>query len=136
VRARLRRRAQDLPFRGEADLAESLTRGDPEVDLQKQEGAALFRGALTRSLAEFGHRERTLLRLYFAEGTSLAALGRMYHVHESTMQRRILALRERLLHEVKSQLGLDSRGLASRMDLIRSQLDLHLSQLLKPQCPR
>ena len=104
---------------------------DPEMGFLKEEAAAEVNRALERTLADLGDRDRALLRLYFVEGMSLAALGRVYHVHESTMMRRVHALRDRLLAEVKSELGVDSEDLASRLALVASRLDVHLGHHLR-----
>ncbi len=104
---------------------------NPEVGFLKEEGAAELHRAIERTLAELSDRDRALLRLYFVEGMSLAALGRIYHVHESTMMRRVHALRERLLDEVKKELGVDTVALASRVALVASRLDLHLGEHLR-----
>jgi RNA polymerase sigma-70 factor (ECF subfamily) len=104
---------------------------DPELRFLKEEGAEQVERALVRTLAALGDRDRTLLRLYFVEGMSLAALGRVYHVHQTTMVRRVQALRAALLAEIKRELALDSAELESRLALVESRLDMHLERHLR-----
>jgi len=104
---------------------------DPEGEFLREESAAQLNRAFERTIQGLGDRDRTLLRLYFVEGMSLAAVGRMYHVHESTILRRINGLRDKLLDEVKRELELDSSELVSNMALVRSRLDFHLAHGLK-----
>lgn len=104
----------------------------PERDFLKEEGADELHRAIERTLAKLDDRGRTILRLYFVEGMSLAALARIYHVHESTMQRRVQGLRDQLLAELKTELDADSVALQSKLDLVASRLDVHLAQHLRP----
>lgn len=105
--------------------------GSPERAYLQREGLASMGATLERVLRALDERERVLLRLYFVEGMSLANLGRIYHVHESTMARRVQTLRGRLLADVKRDLALDSANLESIVALVESQLDVHLSAVLR-----
>ena len=117
---------------GAVDAAPDRAQAAPaEMDLLKQQESRALGGAIERTLAALDERDRALLRLYFVEGMTLAALGRTYRVHESTMMRRIRGIRERLLAEIKRDLALDSGALASRFALVESQLDVHLSRRLR-----
>ncbi len=120
---------------GERPQSGQRERTNAELAMLKEEGANELTRALDRTLSELDDRDRVLLRLYFVEGMSLAVLGRIYHVHESTMMRRVHALRERLLDEVKKELGVDSRALAKEMALVESRLDLHLTERLRARPP-
>jgi RNA polymerase sigma-70 factor, ECF subfamily len=104
---------------------------DPEGEFLREESAAQLNRAFERTIEGLDDRDRTLLRLYFVEGMSLAAVGRMYHVHESTILRRINALRDKLLDEVKRELEINSSELVSNMALVRSRLDFHLANGIK-----
>lgn len=103
----------------------------PERDFFKEEGADELHRAIERTLKTLDDRGRTILRLYFVEGMSLAALARVYHVHETTMQRRVQALRDALLGELKKELDADTVALRSRLDLVASRLDVHLARHLR-----
>ena len=87
--------------------------------------------ALEHALQALDERDRALLRLYFVEGMSLATLGRIYHVHESTMARRIQALRARLLDGVKGELSIGTTSVHDLHALVESQLDVHLSEVFR-----
>lgn len=104
---------------------------DPERAFLREHYAWEINRALDSSLASLSDRDRTLLRLYFVEGMSLASIGRMIHVHETTVLRRITTIRETVLDRVKDVLRADSRDLESRLALVGSQLDLHFSRHLK-----
>ncbi|OJY22934.1 MAG: hypothetical protein BGO98_33420 [Myxococcales bacterium 68-20] len=105
--------------------------GSPELALLKREGLGLMGDALERALQALDERERALLRLYFIEGMSLAALGRIYHVHESTMARRLQALRSRLLDDVKQDLSIGTTSVHDLRAIVESELDVHLSEVLR-----
>jgi len=61
----------------------------------------------------------------------LATLGRIYHVHESTMARRLQALRGRLLEDVKRGLSVGTTSVHDLRALAESHLDVHLSEVLR-----
>lgn len=105
--------------------------GSPELALLKHEGLGLMGDALERAFHALDERDRALLRLYFIEGMSLAALGRIYHVHESTMARRLQALRSRLLEDVKQDLSIGTTSVHDLHAIVESQLDVHLSEVLR-----
>jgi RNA polymerase sigma-70 factor, ECF subfamily len=131
----LKKDARYVPLPPEGAAAAPSTARDPEGEYVRAESAAQLNRAFERTIHGLDDRDRALLRLYFVEGMSLAAVGRMYHVHESTILRRINALRERLLEAVKDELELNSSELASNMALVRSRLDFHLSHGLKRTSP-
>lgn len=104
---------------------------DPEFLLLERTYAADFNEAFARALEGLSDKERTLLRLRLIEGVSLARLGKIYHVHASTLARRLGDIRERILVAVRGRLELSSRELDSAMALVRSKLDLHLTTQLR-----
>lgn len=103
----------------------------PELSLLKREGGESMSEALERVLRALEEQDRVLLRLYFIEGMSLATLGRIYHVHESTMARRLQELRGRLLDDVKRDLSIGTTSVHDLKAIVESQLDVHLSELLR-----
>lgn len=124
--------------RDAAEGAESARFGEhaararsPELALLKRQGAESMGDALERVLHALDERDRALLRLYFVEGMSLATLGRIYHVHESTMARRLQELRSRLGDDVKDDLSMGTTSVHDLRAIVESQLDVHLSEVLR-----
>jgi RNA polymerase sigma-70 factor, ECF subfamily len=108
---------------------------DPELDAIR----ARFRPELQRALAagfsSLDPRDRTLLRLHLLDGVPLEALARQYDAHRSTVGRWIETARQRLVAEVRRDLG-DRLGMGradfdSLMRALTSQLDLSISQFLR-----
>jgi RNA polymerase sigma-70 factor (ECF subfamily) len=127
--------------RGEARAARPL--GDavagsainPELDYIKLRYAKEFAAAFKQTIAELPARERAILSLYFLEGMSSAAIGELYDAHGATVRRWIERLRVQLLEDTRrrlvKQLGIDTHEFDSLMNLVRSRIDLHLSQVLR-----
>jgi RNA polymerase sigma-70 factor (ECF subfamily) len=126
----LRQDARFVTLETDAGGAPAGRSADPELRFLKQEGAQAIEAALARTLGVLGDRDRTLLRLHLVERMPLATLGRIYHVHETTMARRLQALRAELVDAMKRDLDLDSAELASKFALVESQLDVHLERYL------
>jgi RNA polymerase sigma-70 factor (ECF subfamily) len=103
---------------------------DPEVSLLRRQYGARFNGAFARAMEGLSAKERTLLKLHVVDGMSLAKLGRIYHVHESTLSRRLADIRERVLVGVRDALEISPSEVRSVMALLRSELDLHLTTQL------
>jgi RNA polymerase sigma-70 factor, ECF subfamily len=112
-------------------LLDRAPAADPELLLLEQMYSARFNDAFARALEGLSDKERTLLRLRLVDGVSLTRLGKIYHVHASTLARRFGDIRERILVTVREALGLSPRELDSAMALVRSKLDLHLTTQLR-----
>jgi RNA polymerase sigma-70 factor (ECF subfamily) len=104
---------------------------DPALDLAKRESRAAFDSALVRTLEGLDDRSRVLLRLHFAESLSCAAIGRIYHVHASTVARWLADLRGQLVEALCAELKVGNTELASIVGLVRSRLDVRLATLLQ-----
>lgn len=134
VRALLRqgsRAAGDAQGNDDRPPAHAVRAASPELDFLKKEGNESMSHALERALQALDEKDRALLRLYFVEGMPLATLGRIYHVHESTMARRLQALRNRLLDDVKGEMEIGTTSVHGLRALVESQLDVHLSEVLR-----
>lgn len=112
---------------------------DPELDYLKARYRPLFRDALESSLAELSSEHRNTLRLYFIDGLTLADIGRLYQVHESTIARQIARIRREVLVTTRRLLverhRLRPAEVVSFIGLAASQLDLSLSRILKTSKP-
>jgi RNA polymerase sigma-70 factor (ECF subfamily) len=101
---------------------------------------ALYIRAFERALEEaFGAllgRERTVLRLHFAEGMNIDEIGRVYAVHRSTVARWIAGYREGLAQSVRTRLEaqfgeLTQEEFDSLFGLVQGQLDVSVTALLR-----
>jgi RNA polymerase sigma-70 factor, ECF subfamily len=86
----------------------------------------------TRTLAP---SHRALLRLHYVHGTTTAQLATMFQVSRATLVRRLTDAREALLEKFSHALG-ELAGLAPEdgvkvLRMVRSQIDLSLSSLLR-----
>jgi RNA polymerase sigma-70 factor (ECF subfamily) len=123
------RRARPLGDAVAADLA------DPEVDYIKTRYARQFAAALQKAIAELPARERAVLSFYFLDGMSSAAIGELYDAHGATVRRWIERIRAQVIEatrrDLSEVLGLRTREFDSLMNVVRSRIDLHLSQILR-----
>jgi RNA polymerase sigma-70 factor (ECF subfamily) len=125
ARGLMRSRARDVRLdTGRADLGSNMV--DPETALLKARHGAEFSAAIERALLRLSPKERTLMRLYFVDGMSLQAIGRIYHVHEATISRRLSALRGGLLDAVREELDVTAAELESLVGAVMSRLDVDI----------
>jgi RNA polymerase sigma-70 factor, ECF subfamily len=108
------------------DAPAPLTTRDPEPAT-----LVSLRGSLHTALQHQPAEERFLLATYYVDEKTLAEIGRLLHVHEATVSRRLKraadAIRKQLLHNLESKgmsrkaaeeaLGIDPRDLDLQMDL-------------------
>lgn len=88
--------------------------------------------AASRTLAP---PHRALLRLHYVHGTTTAQLATMFQVSRATLVRRLAEAREALLQRFSHELG-ELAGLAPEdgvavLRMVKSQIDLSLSSLLR-----
>lgn len=107
---------------------------DPELALVKRQYASAFADAFRDAIAALEPRQRTILRMSFAENLSIDEIGDVYAVHRATAARWIQRACEVLFEETRrllaARLALSKTELDQMAALVRSQLDLSLSQLL------
>ncbi len=118
------------------DAIASISTADPELELLKRQYAAAFGSALREAVDALEPRSRTVLRMSFAEGLSIDDIGQTYAVHRATaarwVQRACDQLFERTRDLLVDRLALSQAELDRVAALVRSQLDVSLSQLLPP----
>jgi RNA polymerase sigma-70 factor (ECF subfamily) len=111
-------------------LARMLAPDDPEKDLLKEDSRQALVTALRTALAVMPERERALLRLHHIHGLTMDRLATMYGEPRSSIARRVMQARERLLKltrgDLASRLKLEGSELESLLGLVRSRLDLSL----------
>lgn len=107
---------------------------DPELAVMKAKYGHHFRLALDEALGALPDRERNILAMSVVDGLSTDAIGALYRVNGSTVRRWLTQARERVLADVRERLkvtlNIHSTEFESLMALVRSQIDLNLSQLL------
>lgn len=138
VRLALKLQAIDKPsFEQEADtvLAALPAPGvDAELDLIKRRHHSDFRGAVREAFASLAADERHLLRLYFVDQLSMYELASLFRVNQSTVSRWLKSARQTIYEETRrllqSRLGLSTTDFHSFLNVLGSQIELSLSQLL------
>jgi RNA polymerase sigma-70 factor (ECF subfamily) len=132
-----RRDARRIPeeLAGETLVEIAAPLRDPQLELLKQRHGPAFSQALREGLSALEARERSLLRLHYVDGLSLAQIGAVYQVNKSTISRWLNAAREALLVRLggalEDRLGVAPSELESLMRALRSQVELDLSSLLR-----
>lgn len=108
---------------------------DAETAYLKQLYGPAFEQAFREALAQLDPSEATLLRLHLREGLPLGALAAMHGWSKPTASRRVAAAREALLARTRDilhgRLKLSESEFESVLRLVRSDLDLTLSGLMK-----
>lgn len=114
------RKVEGRPLHQELVRAEAL---DPELQYIKERYRIEFKWTLQESLSVLSDRQGTIIRLYFLDGMSAAALGPIYRVSARTIQRWISSAQKLMLTKTRCLLG-------DKLDLGASQLDSLLGMLL------
>jgi RNA polymerase sigma-70 factor (ECF subfamily) len=127
-----RRRSLAQDQRVEAITEDAIA--DPQLEFVKRRDRPRFQSAFRDALSALPVRERTLLRLHYAEGLSAERLGAFHRVHRATATRWLAQARQRLLDELRRRLieslRVDRREISSLVRLLRSQLEMSLRQAL------
>jgi len=108
---------------------------DREISLFKQ----IYREPVSRAFAaacrQLDANDRALLRLHYVEGVTTARLANIYGISRATLVRRLATARESLVDGVKAVLradaGITNQDFDSVLRLVKSQIDLRLSLVLK-----
>lgn len=132
-------RKRDTNRRSEIDgamLREAVNAAaDPETMYLRQLYGPAFERAFKEAIAALPADELALLKLSFGEGLALGALAAMYGWSKPTASRRLAAIREKLMERttqtLRERLSLSGSELESVLRLVRSDLDLNLSGILK-----
>ncbi|MCY1046891.1 hypothetical protein OV208_36640 [Corallococcus sp. bb12-1] len=110
-------------------------RADPELDYLRRRHQREFAECFRAALEALDPQEKTLLRLHFADGVGVEQLSRHYQVHRATLSRRLGAAREAMvkhtLRLMKERYKLSPEELQSLIRLMRSNLELRISQLFQ-----
>jgi RNA polymerase sigma-70 factor (ECF subfamily) len=94
-----------------------------------------FSAAFQEALAGLPADERALLRLHYGEGVGLTAIGAMYGWSKPTASRQVARARTSLLEaargRLRARLRVTESDLESLLRVMRSELELTLSSLLR-----
>jgi RNA polymerase sigma-70 factor len=130
------RHARILP---EDDLQHEplLDAPDPELAALKGEHREAFAAALSETLRTLDGDDRSLLRFYLADKLTLAEIAALFKVNRTTIVRRLVDCRRRILDETRRRLlaalELSHDEADSLMRQLRSQLDLSIHRLLESE---
>ncbi|CAN5241875.1 hypothetical protein BH11MYX1_BH11MYX1_55570 [soil metagenome] len=112
----------------------AISTNDPELELLKRQYSEAFAAAFHDSVALLEPRLRTVMRMSFVEGLSIDDIGATYAVHRATAARWIQRACEELFEQTRKlltdRLALTPTELDRMTSLMRSQLDVSVSQLL------
>jgi RNA polymerase sigma-70 factor (ECF subfamily) len=112
----------------------ALAAADPELALIKRKYGREFTEAVAASVLALDGRDRTVLKLNVLDRLNIDKIGALYGVHRATVAAWIAAARRAILDGTRQRLAqklrLDVSELESLMGLVRSELDVRLSQLL------
>ena len=106
-RIRANRRVEPLP---DDESPRALPSPTAPVDPERPRYLALIELALTRAVARLDSRDRLRLRCYYAEGMTLAQIGRLLSEHEATVSRHLSRTRRIIREDIERQLRLDGLG--------------------------
>jgi RNA polymerase sigma-70 factor (ECF subfamily) len=108
---------------------------DPETEYLKSQHRPEFEQAFRFALTTLSIEQRQLLRFHYVDGLTLAQIGRLRRVHESTISRRLLAARDQLLAETRralsAELRLEEAEIDSLMGRVMSRAEVTLSTLFR-----
>jgi RNA polymerase sigma-70 factor (ECF subfamily) len=128
----LRRRKTQVPVE-DLDRDPLLAAANPELEWIKHRYRQDFKEAFAVALASLTPEQRTIMRLHYLDEVSLANIGKLSGVHESTVFRRIEAAVAALLEGTRRELGrrlqLEPCELDSLINLLRSHLEISVRTL-------
>jgi RNA polymerase sigma-70 factor (ECF subfamily) len=132
-RVALRMATKSARFQGEEALVEHFSQiHSQETAILKLQHRDLFNRALAIGLRALSDRERLILRLNLNHRVSTTKLAAMYSVTQPTISRWIQRAARTIFKTVKElvcdELEIDTRELQSLLFLVRSQIEISISQ--------
>jgi RNA polymerase sigma-70 factor, ECF subfamily len=132
-RIALRMAASTARFQGEEALVAQFSRlQEQETAYLRREHQETFNRALALALRQLPRRERLILRMNLVERVSTTAIATMYKVSQPTVSRWIQRSAQTIFARVKElvcdELEIDTRELQSLLMLVRSQIEITISQ--------
>lgn len=124
---------------GGAEFCEPISNSTPELNALHAERQARFAEAFRAAYRARSTAEREVLRHYFVDRQTLAAVADTLGVHTSTAARRLTAARTALLEDFHRQLDrlVHNDGLAAEqlLSILRSRLQLSDTSLMRTREP-
>jgi RNA polymerase sigma-70 factor len=137
VRIALRQRQgpEVSPEEPDSDLPDPIhISEDPGLRFIKQHHQEDLRHAFRQAFASLTDEDRYLLRLYYVDRLSMYKMEPLLRTSQPTISRRMGQIREKLGTEIRRHLqvslGVSAKDFQSFINLVDSQFDLHLSQML------
>jgi RNA polymerase sigma-70 factor, ECF subfamily len=128
------KRAKEIPEDDWTLAIGATSTGNPELDLLKRQHAVAFAAALADAAKTLEPRLRSVLRMHLVEDLTIDEIGATYAVHRATAARWIQRARDALHSSTRrllaERLALSSTEFDRIAQLVQSQLDVSLSQLL------
>ena len=120
-------------FHGEEALVQQFSQANElEATLLKLQCREAINRALCVALRQLSRRERLVLRMNLVEKVSTTRIAAMYKVSQPTIsrwiQRSARTIHETVKELVCDELEIDTRELASLLSLVRSQIEITISQ--------
>jgi RNA polymerase sigma-70 factor, ECF subfamily len=111
-----------------------ISTNNPELELLKRQYATAFSEALHDAVRELEPRLRAVLKMSFVDALTIDEIGAVYAVHRATAARWIHRACDEVYERTRAllaeKLELSDTDLDRMNALVRSQLDVSLSQLL------
>lgn len=131
----LRRREHPERQADEALIDRAVGQVDGELAFLKERYRPHFIEAFREALGSISAQSRALLRLHYLEHVTTAALAALHGVSRPTIVRRIADAREEVLtavgDHVRAKLSVNASEYESLLGLVRSQIDLSLTGMLR-----
>lgn len=134
-RALRRARGQTRLVSFEAVAFDKAADHDPEISMLRRAHGAAIAAIFREAVASVGDEDRTLLRLHYVQGLTLAELAALHKTSRSSLHRRLESVRdvlfERIAALVRARLKLSDTQQGSMLRIFHSDLKDELSRLLK-----
>jgi RNA polymerase sigma-70 factor (ECF subfamily) len=119
----------------EALVEQAVGHVDGELAYLKERYRPHFVEAFREALGSISAQSRALLRLHYLEHVTTAALAALHGVSRPTIVRRLTDAREEVLvavgTRVRDKLAVDASEYDSLLELVRSQIDMSLTGMLR-----
>lgn len=107
------------------------------ADPRRDEYVRAAQASVDAAIAALEGPDRLRLRLYYAEGLTLAEIGRVFGEHEATVSRRLSRLRRSLRgtieRELRARHGFDESSVRLCFEYAADAPELHLTRLLSTE---
>lgn len=137
--ARLRKQQRECPSDEDRLFERHGASLDPELaGIERQHRVAL-KAAFEAAVSELTSRQRNLLRLQTLDGLPVEQIAKLYQVHRVTASRWLgdarAAVAKGTRRHLRQALQLDTRGMASLIRVVQSQIDMSLERILATRGP-